>query len=330
MIWKIAWVGIPTEIEPDIERAAERTNDLEVKMFPIDNDSLEDNFLVVLKKIASEYFDLVLFKFPVYFNRISLDGTISEVLGHDRYVAWTSEQGPTRNLAVAASKLFPHIAVNNLIDLGFYKGTFKDQTIHYLPFGSVVYNNNELVFDNNYKSDLIADGVCHYTCGDHESLKQKSVDVMILPILNLDLKVYGRIPLPCGWQGVPNLAFNKISEYPYHITTRLYSSIKLYLGISWNWNHGGYGMKLARALGTGVPVLWHYTFGMEWDFQYGNQLAWSSTPEETRELVLYYLSHDKERIEMGQRGRQYADKHLDWGKNLIKLAKEVNGVIIYD
>ncbi len=327
---KIAWVGIPTEIEPDIERAAERTEDLEVKMFPINNDSLGNNFPVVLKKIASEYFDLVLFKFPVYYNRESIDDSISKVLGHKRYVAWSSEQGPTRDFALVASNTFSHIAVNNLVDLSFYKGIFKDSTIHYLPFGSVVYDDNELIFDDNYKSDLLADGVCHYACGEYRSWKKKSVDVMILPILDLDLKVYGRMALPCGWRGVPNLPFNRISEYSYNFINRLYPSVKLYLGISWNWYHGGYGMKLARALGTGVPVLWHYTFAMEQDFEYDNQLVWSKTPEETRELVLYYLSHDKERIEMGQHGRQYANKHLDWGKNLIKLAKEVNGVVTND
>lgn len=333
---KIVWISSCNPVEFDVRRSSWHISDLDCIFYCtymkedesyLDHGNLYGQGREGIKDILDRGFaekpDLVILKYPFFVLRYQLTNHLLELGKKTPFVVWCSEQGPTRNFAFDNASPFPRVAVNNLMDVKYYREKLPDTKIYYLPFGSASYMQDELVSHNQYKSDLLADSKCHYTCCEYKAAKKKSCDVMIVPVLDKDIALYGAVNPRHGWAGVPGAITKWRGKYFLSDVNKLYSSTKLYIGITWNWAYGGYGIKLARCLGIGVPLLWHYTIGMENEFEKGNQLDWSSTPEETIERVEYYLSHDKDRIEMGRRGKEYADHHLNWGSNLMRLVEEV-------
>ncbi len=335
---RIVWISSPSELETDIIRSAEAAG-IDCYMYWIlgKSDSKEifssKNFRhvrvapasrmhEVVKEIIEINPDLCVARYPTWSNA-------GELCKIPNLVLWLSEQGPTRDHSFITGILrLPciNLGVNNLVDVEYFKNKCPDKRVLYLPFGCYSWKDEDLQPNAEYVSDLIADGGAHYAC--HcctPSWKRQSVETMVLPVINRNIALYGSAGSDNihGWKHMPGGTEKWRSNWGSGRHAVVYSSAKLYLGINWSWSFGGYGSKLSRALSTGIPVLWHKTVGMEKEFEKGNQLDWSSTPKETVERVDYYLTHDKERIAMGQRGRQYAQEHLDWGKNLTKLAQKI-------
>jgi len=71
--------------------------------------------------------------------------------------------------------------------------------------------------------------------------------------------------------------------------------------------------RLMEALVTGACVLHDFMHGLPAGLQNGTSIVLYSTPEELENLLLYYLEHDEERIEIGRRGREVAmQRHRTW------------------
>ncbi len=228
-------------------------------------------------------------------------------------VSWQSEQGITLEYAIGSAIQYQNIGVNNTLEITRYKETYNNKHILYMPFGCY----NPEISQESKIYDLIVDGRYGRDGGIDFQQRLASVDTMVMPVLDYNIALYG-----VGWE---LLQTNKHKGLFYHWEyPSIYALGKIYLGITWNAPNGGYGIKLARALSTGIPVIWHRTVGMELDgFERGNQLDWSSSPEETRSLVDYYLSHDSERIEMGKRGKEWALNNWQWGSILKRIKLEL-------
>lgn len=337
---RILWISWPTQVEGDLLAAAGRDPELEIVCGDVwrsaatttlhygrrswDVDGIAD-FVQLTEKP-----DLIVIRYPFWLTEGDIP-RFKEGLQGIPHVVWCSEQGPTRVWAEGTSAPFDNIAVTSRVDVRHFKARFPDKRIFYLPFGSVAYDAADLTPDESYRTDLMADGVAHYACepdgGGHGVEKRESVETMIHPVAALNLHVSGPEMPPHSWRDVPWLRPEQIrAEWTAPSAPRIYSATKLYLGITWNWKVGGYGVKLGRALGCGVPTLFHQTEGIEEEFgERGQVIDWSASPVETRARVEYWLAHEDERRALGARGKAFADAHLDWAKNLKRLAKEVRG-----
>lgn len=246
--------------------------------------------------------DLYLLKYP--------QRTWSRPSDESKVVCWFSEQGLTLPYAESCTAPYSNMGINNKAELVGFKVKYSNKNVMYMPYGCY------LTPDSPVKAktyDLIADA--RYPSGrDRESnIRLQSADVMVKPVLDYNIALYG-----VGWEYIPNVGDRHKGVFNHWEYPRIYSNAKIYLGVTWNWRHAGFGIKLARSLSTGIPVIWHKTPGMELEgWEKGNQLDWSSSPEETKKLVDYYLSHDQERVEMGLRGQKWALKHWHWG-NILK------------
>jgi hypothetical protein len=258
----------------------------------------------VAQIVDSTPHDLCIFRYP---QNWELPQDMSKV------VCWTSEQGPTRQFAEISARPYQKVAVNNKVDLEYYKNTYPNKRIFYLPFCSRPSYSRKAV---SYA--IVTSSVPHYVCGCEGGLKRQSFDVMINPLLKLDIAAYGLAISDHGWFVVPGIEGKYKGEFPHWAYKDYLAQGKLYVDTTWNWKDGGFGVKLARALSTGTPILWHQTVGMELEgFEKGNQLDWSSSPEKTLELA---RSYDKE---MGRRGYEWFLNNWVWSKNLKRLADEL-------
>jgi hypothetical protein len=220
--------------------------------------------------------------------------------------------------------MFDRVGVNNRLEMTTAYPQLGKK-LYYLPFGCVPLPPAEP--EERFSAELMADSNAHYACGDEDRTKRESVDVMIRPWFgrSRNLALRGGVDEVHGWLGVPGAQPYWRGEYGWRDTPIVYASSKVYLGISWNWRHGGYGVKLARALGFGAATIWHKTVGMELDgLEHGKQLLAASTPEECVEMGEWLLTHDEERTRLAKAGQDWAFKNWSWEENLIRVAKEVN------
>jgi len=240
-------------------------------------------------------------------------------------IGWVSEQGPTKEWALATMKHFAWVAVNARVELPFYRAALPGVKLSYLPFGCAWRTDEELTSRPQYLADFVADGSCHYLCGEYGGWKKPSVDVMVRPLLDQDIALWGHAPDRCGWKGVPGAAGKYRGAYAPVEHAQVYTSSKVYLGISWNWSLGGYGIKLARALGAGICTMWHRTVGMELDgIIPGVHLVAPGTAEETRAEGLRLLGDSEARQTIAAAGRAFALAHWEWGANLKRLIDDVH------
>lgn len=236
-----------------------------------------------------------------------------------KVVCFVSEQGPTRSYAIQSAAPYNNVALNNKEDFKHYP---SQKNLLYLPFGCYRLPPREFLVPKKY--DIISTTCPHYTCRCEGGLKAESVKTMLFPLNNHNLAVYGMKEGACGWGGVHELAHAYKGDFLSWEYSDYLNQARLYVDCTWNWKDGGYGVKLARALATGIPVIWQYTTGMELDgFEKGNQLDWSNSTEDTIILVDHYLSHPKEAVEMGRRGREWANEKWSWGKNIRRIYNEL-------
>ncbi len=108
-------------------------------------------------------------------------------------------------------------------------------------------------------------------------------------------------------------------EVPY-----VYSSSKIALGIQQVGVSKTYvSARTYEVLGCGAFHITQYSPGVENYFKKGVHLEWSDSPEETLELVNYYLTHDDSRKKIGLNGQREVDeKH-----RLVHRARSVLDII---
>ncbi|SRR5215204_926019 len=268
--------------------------------------------------------DLYLFKYPFWLDQYP---QLKSILHKKKVVAWSTEHGPTLNYALQASEQFSYVAVTNKHEIPIYQAHFPDKKILYLPFGCCIWRDDELVSNPKYASTLVADGACHYTCCCEKGYKRTSIDVMIMPVIDRDIAFYGSeviAPDNHSWRNMPGGAERYRGTYRCDEYPQVYSSAKIYMGITFNWQTGGMGVKLARAMSTGIPVVWHATLGLSLEgLQSGEQLMLSSNPHITKLTVDKLLADDEQRIALGQRGKEWVVENWDYAKNLKRIASEI-------
>jgi hypothetical protein len=337
---KIVWVCNPTEVETDLWRAAQNYPELTLETWVVSglegqlapyfqhgvSELSVEGRLDFLARLAQSNADLYVFRHPTWLGEEPLRGAFRRLFAGLPVVAWASEQGPTRPEAIQAGVLFERVAVNARYELPLYRHWRPGTKLYYLPFGCARRQPDEMQPRREWATDLVADGGCHYQCGEHGGWKRTSVDVMVRPLLDQKLGLWGHGPEDHGWKGVPGVVEAGCYRGAYfageHVL--LYRACSIYLGITWNWGLGGYGCKLARALASGVAVLWHRTVGMELDgLVPGLHLMTSATAEETRHAALWLLAAAETRHEIAAAGQQFALREWEWGANLIRLAHEV-------
>ena len=318
---RIAWVVFcPSHVEEDIARSA-----LDVRFFIASSFESVDTRVELLEAIARYDADLYVFRYPAWLVEGGdvVRETFARLFSSRPALAWMSEQGPTLTHAINSAAWFSRIAVNNRQDFTAYRYARPDARLFYLPFGCTAYN--DVARDERFAFDMISDGDCHYACSDEGGAKRRSVEQMIVPLLNDPrLALWGIGHCPHGWLGVPG-ADRRYQGYYFSVSMpRVYASAKLYVGISWNTEFGGYGIKLARVLASGLPVLWPRTAGMQLDgLVPGTHLLTSSSPSETREVVSRALAWIDETHLIGLAGQRFALSEWDWRRNLERLCDEV-------
>ena len=62
---------------------------------------------------------------------------------------------------------------------------------------------------------------------------------------------------------------------------------------------------------------------MEEEFEEDKHLVFFRSPEELREKVDYYLSHDQEREEIARTGQRYALEHTSYQQRIRKMLEEI-------
>lgn len=343
----IYWIALFTEIEYDLYQLSKLTNKFDLRLCSLTKDmegfgvtkwtnysdakkivladkTKADNIserLEVLKRVANENPDLIILRYGSGFE--GYQDRINKIMIDQNFWLWCSEQGVSRRKqeGIIAGG-FNNVLANNKVDQKYYQNKFPKKKIGYLPFGCVPQIHKRVKPKPEYMCDCIADGTPKYY-SDKTIYKKQSIDTMIMPLVGkVDLGLWGKGDGKLGWKAIPGLSQYYKGEYLYDNVAEVYSSCKIYLGISNNWFHGGYGKKLATALACGIFVIWHETPGIHGDFEYHKNLMWSPTPKETLILVEHYLRYDDARERLAINGQKYAYEKLSWEKNLLKIVEE--------
>ena len=347
---KLTWFGSATDCEFDLTAAIARHSEIEMTLYvlsdPMDqHDNYHFSMLTTAPNItihrisgqqlhlccdqvSEEHNDLIIMRHPVWIFSNEKAAEIAEVLKGQPLVIWTWEWLPNLFMRQMPDLVpWKRLAVTNFQDYGRSIRNFPDKQTLYFPFGVIDRTKEELIYEDKYASDLVCDAQPHYECNEYKGIKHQSVDQMVIPVLDLPYKLslwgsrYGNTT-QCDWGSTTEFKpfhrgnFSTL-EYP-----KVYASSKIYLGVSWNWHDGGFSIRFARALGCGIMMIWHRTLGCEKDIP-DKILEWSDSPEQTKDLVQYYMEHEEERNNLGRLGKEWGVKHCEWGTQLKRLANQV-------
>lgn len=350
---KVVWFGSITDCEMDLTAAIAKHPEINLTLYALTDKAdknhvyhrscLTESTNIVINEVDTTQIpdicrsvvelnnDLIIVRHPVW---IPNDGTAKEICDlippSQKLVVWTWEWVPNYAMAqMPPLKPWPRIAVTNSEDAYRAKMSYPDKQILILPFGVVDRTPEELAPYEQYLTDLMCDAQPHYECKEYNGVKRVSVDQMIKPALELpEYKLslwgsrYGETTL-CDWGSTPEFApyhrgHFKTMEYPH-----VYTAAKIYLGVTWNYGTGGYSIRLARALSTGICTIWHNTVGREIDIP-EEVIQWTINYEHTKHAIKHFMKNEDKRIELGKRGKEFALRNWEWGYQLKKLATEVN------
>lgn len=174
--------------------------------------------------------------------------------------------------------LFFHFACNPL---------FHHRVAETEPFSS------DIVFVGNY-----------YTSYPERRI---GIDILLTPLLKTayKLRVYGNE----HWLNNTDQYFLPPNIYAGYLAyadlPSAYSAAKIVLGINSVVNSPSMmSMRIFEALGCGAFLLTHYTPALENYFKNHIHLVWSRHPDETLELVRFYLARDDLRRKIAEKGQE--------------------------
>ncbi len=332
---RILWIANPMESEHDLWRSGQNHDDLDIEVwttipttdphFTIGaRDLSRESRRELLHQVAQQPADLYVFRYPTWIIADDLLDDYHQLFDGRPAIVWMSEQGPTLPSGLTCAKPFHRIAVSNWVDHRLYRSHFPTKRIYHLPFGCADWNVPRFparLVDLYPK--FVADGGCHYACREDGEWKAESVRVMVLPLID-DTDLYGHGPEDHGWNGVPGGAARYRGTFPSWEAAQIYARYRVYVGISWNWAFGGFGTKLARAMATGIPVLWHRTVGMEAEgLVPGLHLLAPSSGWETKEFADWLLRDPDHARRIGEAGRAFALDGWEWGTMLRRLVGKI-------
>ncbi|MGK7346157.1 MAG: glycosyltransferase family protein [Candidatus Nitrospinota bacterium M3_3B_026] len=320
------------EIEYDIQKMFAKMAGYDLKIavpsannnyfFPVDVDIAYTNMISeqMITRALREYApDIMVHRYRQPIDPI-LDSAMST---NTRVLVWVTEQGPERNTEIQRALNFHNVIVNNEADYKSYRRAGVEN-VYYMPFCCVPEVHRRVKAPAKYRTDVVCYGNPLYK---RYKSKRQAIDTLVKPLIekNHDISLWGMAKGYGGWLEIPYVKdrVHYRGVFPYEDLPKVNSGAKIVLGITANAEYGAYGSRLARALGCGSFVIWHYTKGMENYFENHKQLCWSSSPEETLELVRYYLKHDREREKIAKEGQRYAYEHLNYKKRLIPIIEDV-------
>ncbi|MHB1651448.1 MAG: CgeB family protein [Desulfitobacteriaceae bacterium] len=162
--------------------------------------------------------------------------------------------------------------------------------------------------DGRFNTDILL--VANYYTS--YSQRKLGLEILLSPLLTAPypIQVYGdelwlhntdNYQLPPGiYQG----------HLPYTDLPTAYSSAKIVLGLhSVTDSPTMMSMRIFEALGCGAFCLTHYTPAVERYFQNHVHLVWSRHPDETPELVRYYLQREDLRQKIAKQGQEEVYRH---------------------
>lgn len=137
-------------------------------------------------------------------------------------------------------------------------------------------------------------------------VREKGIDIILRPLIKnrYNVRIYGN-----DWWMDQRRPFSVEKRFyggqlSYEETRVAYSSSRIALGIhSVNTSSTMMSMRTFEALGCGAFFLTQWTPAIENLFKNHTHLVWSKSPDETIELVDYYLSHDDERARIARQGQ---------------------------
>ncbi|WP_258361162.1 glycosyltransferase family protein [Moorella sulfitireducens] len=158
-----------------------------------------------------------------------------------------------------------------------------------------------------YDHDLALVANCYDIWTNTDSFRYKSMEILVRPLVEkgYDLVLYGK-----GWEEAPWLADKQRARVHYlgpvsfADTFRIYRRAKIVLNLQ---NQGQHTTQVTsrtfEITGSGGFQLTTRTPAVEKLFVHRQHLVMSSSPEETLELVDYYLAHEEERQAIAANGR---------------------------
>ncbi|MGE5623795.1 MAG: glycosyltransferase [Methanocella sp.] len=161
--------------------------------------------------------------------------------------------------------------------------------------------------DPRYAHDvvLVANNYLNFSPEKH-ACRTRAIQTVLYPLIEagFDVKVYGTdwtqekapIHIPKEFYG---------GYLYYDQSTAVYSSAKIVLGIHWDdSSRTQTSVRTFEVMGSGAFYLTYYTPAHEHLFENHKHLVWSKEPQETVDLVRYYLTHDEERNRIAAAGQQ--------------------------
>lgn len=184
------------------------------------------------------------------------------------------------------------------------------------------YKHDAVLIANNYNMRFVDEETKRNTFYE---FRLKGIHHILMPLINnqMDVMVWGR-----WWSDWDRACTLPEKHYggllPAEEASHVYASAKIALGLQQIATSKTFvSVRTFEALGCGAFHITQYSPGVACYFKKGVHLEWSESPQETLELVNYYLLHDKERERIGLAGQREVDeKH-----RLVHRARSVLDVI---
>lgn len=183
---------------------------------------------------------------------------------------------------------------------------YKDLGIKaaHLPYAHHESANHRVSPVEQYKTPIavVANGYPDYLREHPECFRYMSLRILVIPILKQNLRIdfWGRY-----WDRMsPFVEFDIPKEWihgylPYTEANKVYSSVDIVLGIQ----NRQLTQRTYEILGSEGFLITNDTLAVRKLFKNKQDLVISSSPEETVELVHYYLQHPEEREKIRRQGR---------------------------
>ena len=205
------------------------------------------------------------------------------------------------------SQLKPHLVLTiHPQSIPIYKR--KGYKADYLEWGCNPSFNRSTYPSDKYKDDIVLIANCAHTW---KSYRKTSVIDLLKPVVEGDynLAIWGK-----DWNEFNEdlLGFHIPRELiggrlPFEATNDVYNSAKIIIGIQ-----NDKEMLTSRTfevLSSGGFLITSATQAVKKYFTNGKHLVMSHSPEETKELIDYFLTHDKERVKIARAGQQEVLSH---------------------